>query len=389
MRRPKSQTIEEQRFHVAIRGLFALFFFLYFYRSQDAAVALAQHQLSLGQTSYHPLVGAVVLTALLMGLQALVLRVAKIAERLYILTFVPSAVCAVLLTAFVPYYRPSALVLTLVVLIVSAVIICRRPQRTERKPMLSVRLLHCLMLFAYMGFAGNTNDVLNYEVRTSRLLSDCNYEQALEVGKKSLSSSERLVAMRAYAMSHLPGGLGEQLFTRPLESGGSRQLFLLPADTSSVLFPPDSLYSFLSGEPADSLELGFTAYSRDVFERFAQVNPAGPSRDYWLCALLLDKDLQAFAQELPKYYEVADSLILPKAYAEALVLVNRQQTDTLLHCANPNVLENYLDFKDKERKISPSAARRNLLYKEYGNTYWWYYFYGGELKEKGNWTNVF
>lgn len=389
MRKPYSASTEGQRFHVAIRGLFALFFFLYFYRSQDAAVALAQHQLSLGQTSYHPFVGAIVLCALLMGLQALILRVAKVAERLYVLTFLPSAVCAVLLTAFVPYYRQSALVLTAAVLVVSAIIICSRPQRVGSRQMWSTYLLQSLMLFAYMGFAGNANDVLNYEVRTSRLLSEGNYEEALEVGDRSLSSSEHLVALRAFAMSHLPGGLGEQLFTRPLGTGGGRQLFLIPADTTSVLFPPDSLYSFLSGEQLDSMENGFTVYSRDIFENLAQRNPAGPSRDYWLCALLLDKDLQTFARELPKYYDVADSLILPKAYAEALVLSNRQRTDTLLRCANPNVLENYLDFKDKERKISTPVARRNLLYKEYGTTYWWYYFYGGDKKKEGRWPNVF
>lgn len=376
MRRTNSQKPEEQRFHVLIRGVFALFFFLYFYLSQDAAVSLAQHQLSLGQTSFEPFVGAVILSALLVGLQALLMRVVRLSERLYVLSFLPSAVCAVLLTAFVPYYRPSALILSAIVVVLAVIIGCCRPQREGKRSPLLAYMLQGLLLMAYMGFSGNSNDVLHYEVRTARHLNEGNYEEALSVGRRSLSTSPYLVAMRAYAMSHMPGGLGERLFRMPLLPGGSRQLYLTRADTSQILFSPDSLYRFLSGGNADSLQLVSRNYEPQVFQAFAQLYPEGPARDYWLCALLLDKDLEKFAEELPKYYEVADSVTLPRYYAEALVLSNRLRQDTVMHCGNANVLANYWDFKEKERKIPTATSRRNLLHVDYGTTYWWYYYYG-------------
>lgn len=377
MRRASSQRPEEQRIHVLLRGVFALFFFLYFYKSQDAAISLAQHQLSLGQTSFQPFTGAVILTALLIGLQALVLRVFRLSERFYVLSFLPSAVCAVLLTAFVPYYRPSALLLTVGVMVLVGVFVCHKSQRKDRRLPVMTYLWQGLLLMAYMGFAGNANDVLTYEVRVARCLNAGDFSGAMEVGDRSLATSPKLVAMRAYAMSHFKGGLGAHLFSIPLSPDGSRQLCLEPADTSRILFRPDSLYRHLGCEGlAGGMQM---KEGRDVarfFEECARRNPQGVARDYWLCALLLDKRLGKFAEELPKYYEVADSIKLPRYYAEALLLSNRLRKDTTLHCANPNVWANFQDFKDRERNILTPTARRNLLYNEYGTTYWWYYYYG-------------
>lgn len=371
----------QQSAHAVLRVCFAVFLFLYFYLVQGDAISLLQHKLSGGATTYNPIIGSVILTILLVGLQWLIIRVVSYSEKLYVLSFLPSALLATLPTALFPDVRGGQFVVMVLLLAAWTGISVfgkkdpiGRTNGNNATPWGSHAVwLFLLMLF--MGLGSGSNDTMSYEVKTSRLLLSGDYAQAAEVGKRSLATSDRLTALRAYALSHEGKGLGATLFAYPLPSSGSAALLLRAKDSLNVLFAPDSLYAYLqSPRPTNGMK------AADYFRRAAEQHPQSAARDYWLCALLLDRDLERFVEELPHYYDVSDSATLsttlPRYYVEAIVLHNRLATQDKFAFDAPNVTANYLDFKEKEKRIADVQSRRNLLWREYGDTYWWYYSYG-------------
>lgn len=366
----------QQRVHVVLRVLFAIFLFFDLLYSQAPVISLAQHQLSQGQTSYNPFVGAVVLTALLYGLQRLISRFIHFRNDFYVFSFYPSASVVVLLTAFTPetnYVVISILVVLWLVwlfMVWNDSIMGRWKRDVEENGRILPHAISFFVLGLFMGLCGNSNDIITYEVQTAKALNHQHYGKALKIGRQSLATSRSLTAMRAYALSHYENGLPEELFKYPLPDGGSQMLYLHRGDTLNLLFSPDSLYTFIGCRPADD---HLTAH--EYFEKSVRHRPNGPARDYWLCALLLDKQLDRFVEELPKYYAVSDSIVLPHYYAEAMILYARLCPNALVKYADPNIAANYLDFKEKGEKIANYKERRNMLWVEYGDTYWWYYFY--------------
>jgi len=373
---PYTNKTFQQRVHAVVRVLFAVFLFFYFLYSQAPLISLAQHQLSKGQTFYSPFVGAVVLTLLLCGLQRLVCRFIRFRRNYYILTFFPSASIAVLLTAFTPETNYVVVTLLVVMWLIWFALVWHDSimggwkQNNDANGVVLPQTIGFLALAMFLGLCGNSNDVLTYEVQTAKALNDGRYAEALKIGDRALATSGKLTAMRTFAMSHYENGLPETLFRYPLPEGGSSMLFLQKDDTLSTLFSPDSLYTFVGCRPASSRMKAF-----EYFEKSVRRRPNGPARDYWLCALLLDKQLSRFAEELPHYYTVSDSVVLPHYYAEAMILYSRLCQNPVVRYADPNIAANYLDFKEKGEKIPDFKERRNLLWREYGDTYWWYYFY--------------
>ena len=97
--------------------------------------------------------------------------------------------------------------------------------------------------------------------------------------------------------------------------------------------------------------------------------------DYQLCAYLMDKKLDAFAHDITKYYEVNDSVQLPKHYKEALILYTHSHSNpcVVLH---DNVLDaDFEDMQKLEKSIADARERQTALRDTYGNTYWYYYMY--------------
>ena len=85
--------------NIACASLFVLFAFVYLYEYQADLLTVMQHVFSEGQTHYDALVGAVVITAVLMLLQLGVARLCRAARLAASLTFVPSALLLTLLTS--------------------------------------------------------------------------------------------------------------------------------------------------------------------------------------------------------------------------------------------------------------------------------------------------
>ena len=362
------------------RGCFALVFFIALYFRLDATLSLTQLRLSDGVSVYHPLVGALIFTFLLLAMQWMVEHVTRFKPSISLLTYFPSAALLVTMTSFVGAPMRGTLIITAAlffVWLIGAVWSFRMYEqrtslRTKRINRLGDAICFFLIVF-YVGMFSDSNDIKNYEVRVARLINEQAYEDALQVGKKSLSTSPYLVAMRTFAMAHSKKGIGNEFFKYPLTTiDGARSLLLLRSDSVKILFRPDSLFAALRLPPYEE-----TVPPVEYLRQALQADTTEVARDYYLCALLLDKDLERFAQECVRFYPIFDSL--PQHYAEALVLYNRFHPEQIVPGIDSHVVANYRDFKEKEKSISSNTARCNLLRREFGTTYWWYYFYNDKI----------
>ena len=106
----------------------------------------------------------------------------------------------------------------------------------------------------------------------------------------------------------------------------------------------------------------------------------GKGGDYELCAYLIDRDLNRFAVTLPKYYTV--SQLLPRHYREALVLYNHLRANPVV-VYHDNVMDT--DFKDLQklrRTFADKKAAQVAISRNYGGTYWYYYYLSDILQLK-------
>lgn len=71
-------------------SIFICFTFCFVYFFQADIMAVAQHQLSHGQTTFNPLVGAILITVALYIVQRLVARYIKLQNRVYAVSYLPS-----------------------------------------------------------------------------------------------------------------------------------------------------------------------------------------------------------------------------------------------------------------------------------------------------------
>ena len=120
--------------------------------------------------------------------------------------------------------------------------------------------------------------------------------------------------------------------------------------------------------------------------------------DYYLCSLLLDKRLPEFLHQLPRYYNLGDSVPsaydrLPRAYREALLQMGKKPdalegkivigADTLATLSDFDMVARFRDYNEFKASFKDETERINKTHREFGNTYWWYYDYShlakGEL----------
>lgn len=268
------------------------------------------------------------------------------------------------------------------------------------------------IMFCLTGFLSNSEENFKSEVKAYSYYKKGDITEALNVAKKSLNASHELTAARAFYLVK-ENKLSEHLFDYPQYYGAEG---LLPPTEQTTPLHPDTIYSRL-GAKRDSQETAL-----DYLERVIK-NDTLPSRmlvDYYLCALLLDKKVVAFVEELPKYYDLKSNEPLPKHYKEALLYyvtsvdsmdlsfdTDTMRTEFLLLAVlawdyNGELPQHYKDvFRDYivtseefgtlvdidslgreyvamlklEQKYPELHIRSNYIRKKYGNTYWWYFGY--------------
>ena len=336
--------------HVACATLFVVFTFCYLYFYQADLIAAAQHVLSGGQTRYDRLIGAVLITLALFSIHLVFLAISRLTHRGHALTFYPSLLALLVLTAiringhrysFGPWLWLAPVLLVVVCL---AVYLIRKYEAFEknRKPVgifsklfWGNMLLLCFGCFL-VGFFSNNDDAFHYRMRAESLLLKHAYEGALRVGRKSLTTDSSLTMLRIHALANRRQ-LGEKLFEYPLV-GGSQVMKPDGKNVQTVMYPT---YNFVQM----------------------------PKGDFQLCSQLLDRKIDAFALTIKRFYDT-DSL-LPKHYREALVLYNHLRSNPVVAYKHEVADADYADFQQLMRKCGRDKAR---LRDVYGNTYWYYYY---------------
>lgn len=400
--------------------LFLLFAFAYLYRQQGEVLALAQYVYSNGVTSYALLTGAILIPLILLAVQQVVDLLSRVPTRFHAWTYLPSLLLLAMLADADPlalrqegWGRWLWMVPLALALYVMGVCVFRkmgesddasRAGMDETALTLAPNFFILLLLVLTAASLPRPTAAYLHELKVERLVAQRREADALRVGTKSLETTRRLAELRAFALSRIDS-LPDRLFTYP-QDYGARGL-LMVGDTSRHFYRVDaaavcsSLGAYCRrGVPstqayfqlaaarlahrADSLaQIDTTTLTTDSLRSRYNLDRAVTHRrqcrllDYQLCYYLLRKDLTAFAHNLPRYralrldtafraVSAADSLHLPRAYSEAVVLV-----DTLL--ADSVTLSRYRAYRLQCDTVADADARRNYARRRYGDTYWWYY----------------
>lgn len=192
-----------------------------------------------------------------------------------------------------------------------------------------------------------------------------------------------IMSLRAYALSRR-GELADKLFFDPcLDCSDNLLPDTLPS--ARLYHTPTLVYGQLQAVPKGR-HCTAAAFLEKALERRMNILSdsaatcadslrARPLVDYYLCALLLDRNLLRFAEVLPEYYVVDENM--PRHYREAMILYYNDGLDGKhLH------EDRYMDslYNDYMNLRYQNAETRGHQYKacteKYHGTYWNYYFIG-------------
>ena len=359
--------------------VFVLFAWGWLYNFQADALAMTQHVLSGGLTHYNRIVGAVIITVVLMILQLIIHRAVKLHKRFHALTYGPSMLMLAMLTGISQtidqgesFNYSLGVVIILAVIWVVLIFFARMYDNIEKELMFSllsrsmwVNLLIMVVMIASVAWIGNTNIVFQYRMKVEGNLMRGNYQEALKVGKKSLESDADLLMLRMYALARC-GEMGEHLFEYPI-TGNSSDILPTNGKTKMLLCPTDSLYRFMGARPAETME---PQRYLAMLQRRDSVNNKAIA-DYLLCGYLIDKKLDSFAQTVGDYYTL--DAHLPKHYREALTLYMHSRSNPLVNFKVPVMEEDYANYQELKQQYQDTMERKTRVSEEYRGTYWYFF----------------
>lgn len=397
--------------------LFLAFTFCYVFFIQGELLAQAQYVFSHGITHYSNPVGAVLIAAVLQLVQWITAHITRLPARFHAVSYFPSFLALAVLTdlsrehilhaSWHPWnWLAPLLFLLFVVLVFALKVYDRNHSSSLRQYMVAQLWPNCLALFLMILFCGISNsadDVFLYELKAERLILEGRYEEAAKVGILAEATSPRLNNLRHYALSRIgKGHLPENIFLYPQPYGTEGLLVLcdtaksqeritltditarLGAHTADVGMPAEKFISLAifmqqahldSLLAVDSLTLATAPDSVRVQhdEAVKALRREIPlTADYYLCSLLLEKDLPQFLDVLPEFYPQVyenseeEMTSLPLSFREALAIAAPEWCDSL-------TLQRYQSYTALRDSLTTPASRRNLTLYEYGRNYWWYY----------------
>lgn len=361
--------------------LFCCFTFVYLYVYQADVLAVTQHVLSGGRTSYHAGVGAVLITLTLYLVHLGVSYVCHPSGIGHSLTFFPSLLLLTILTDVsndidrnfsLGWWWIAAPLLLLASGGLMWFLKRNRHEVEEGKAheglvyLLWQNIMALGVMFVLVGLFSNHDVVFHERAKIEQAIVNEEYKDALEVGKNNLKTDSNLVMLRAYCLSKTHK-MGESLFEYPLIG---ESLSLLPNGSSvRMLMTPDKdVYRYIGVVPKQQMPV-----MRYLELITASRKAKNPAKDYLLCGYLLDKNLDKFVAHLPLYYHV-DSL-LPKHYREALVLYTHSRSNPKLVYHDAVADADYKDYQDLEKKYPEKMVRETKIRDIYGKTYWYYFHY--------------
>ena len=346
--------------------VFIIFTYLYLRCYQAEVLAVAQHELSHGLTTYNYTLYPILTTLVLYLLHLGVYAATRVKKMFHALTYFPS----LLVLAFITdvscdlskchsmgawaWIMPLLLVLFAGAMWVFHQLEPYEPEGHSDQWMskrMWVNLFQLIVMMFLVILVSNGNTIFHERVRMERLMMEGNYEEALEVGKNTSETDSSLTMLRVACLHHT-GKMGDKLFTYPLV-GGSKAMIPDSVTTRSLMWrTPKWMRPMKNG-------------------KLRYVKPI----DYQLCGLLMDKKLDQFVVEVQKQYKLtSDSM--PKHYKEALMLYTHRRAHPKIVYRNAVMGADFQDYQTLERKFSNPMERNAALRDTYGNTYWYYYQYG-------------
>ncbi len=339
---------------VACAILFVLFTFLYLFLYQADILVMAQHVLSGGSTSYHPLVGAILITLVLSLLSLGIFVLTRMQGFTHALIYFPSLLILTVITDPSEHIDKGFSLgswLWIVPVLLNPFVLAVLLAKTYRfgdctpthnglfTPLLWINSTQLLVMMLLVILVSNHRDVFHYRMRMENLMIEGKYAEALQVGKQSLATDSSLTMLRIACLDETHQ-LGNLLFTYPLVGG------------SEAMRPNgNSVHAMIRRYPKKRL-----------------------TGDYILTRYLLDKNLDGFIANIGKYYQ-PDSTNVPQHFREAMILYTHQRENPVL-VYHDNVMDaDYQDYQTLENTYRDPVERANALRDMYGNTYWYYYQY--------------
>lgn len=364
--------------------LFILFSFFYLYDYQADILSVTQHVLSGGVTHYDRTIGAVLITLVLGLLQLVIYAFIRLDGNFHALTFFPSFLLLGILTDVSPNLEEESYIghwywifPLLMIVYFGVAWMCRQIEsmrlRSKSVGVVSLIWVNLLFMVALMLMTcsiGCSDRLFHHRMRVENLLLAGNFDEASRVGITEHKTDSSLTFLRIYALSK-NHQLGECLFEYPL-IGGSEVMLPDHRNVKLMMVPETDVYKELG------VFFNKKMHPTDYFVRLHSTKWATKaSHDWLLCAYLLDGNIDAFANALPKYYLIDSSL--PKHYKEALTLYSRRSPHPSVVYKEPVLEADYDDFTALRRRNKDVTLRNNKLRDTYGKTYWYYYYVGRSL----------
>lgn len=358
--------------------VFVSFCFCYLYYYQADLLSLMQYTYSDGQTHYNHLWGAVLTALLLLSVNLLAIRRNKEFHTFSAWTFFPSAILLTFITGgrqtedlnlSFGFIACMSLIAVCLYVIFSKCIrnfIRSNSEKINNNSLIKnlwINLLIVTVQFMYVCAFSNSDRLFHARLHLLQSLCEKDYDEALCTIDKLETSDRQLTTLIVYTLSK-KNVLAEKLFEYPLRGGS---VSLLPDSTLTSKIGFDEIYHHLNLKiPGNQIHnsIEFIRHGRGRNKQAA---------DYILCGYLMDKNLDAFVENITKYYDIND--LLPKHYREALTLYVHSHTAPKVIFKNSIMDADFQDYQNMEHDITDTEERKNKLRDTYGNTYWYYYQY--------------
>lgn len=359
--------------------VFILFCFCYIYFIQGEVLAKAQFVYSGGITSYHSLMSPLIVAGVLQIIQLVFFGLLRLPQKFYALSYFPSMLLLTALSNFDEeqlshfslgswswVFPLSLLAYFLVVSFLRSMFKDRFQDKNTYEIIIVPNCIILMIFFLGFGSLSLNNDVYLYELKTERLISEKQYEDATNVGERSVQSSVRLTQLRMYALAK-QNLLPERIFDFPQYYGVDG--LIPPYDTiHTARVVTSRIYADVGAIPGKGVKT-VGQYLNLVMANDSMRNQL--TIDYSLCYKLLKKDLKGFEKILFENYN-PETKPLPRAYQEALLLKAEQDGDSLSYIPQ-ETLERYKEYKLYKAQFLSPTAKANKTRQSFGNTYWWYY----------------
>lgn len=407
--------------------IFSVFSFTFTAVYQSPLVEVYYDKVATGKLEYNGYVVAAITTTLLLLLALWLNKYAKFQREWSAMAYIPSFLLLAFLTDIEPaIYTGGAsaaswvwvfvigiLVYILVAFLLRNLLFAKiKDLQTEGHRIVWRNLLLFTLFFCVVGWLSNGEDNFKSEAAAYSHYKRGDVDAALNVASRSLNASHELTAARAFYLANA-GEMGDRLFRYPQYFGAEG---LLPALQQTSPLSPDTVYAALGYErlPDESA----LNYLRRVVD-----TDSVPSRmvaDYYLCALLLDKRVTEFVEELPRFYDISNGESIPMHYKEALVYyvtaigdfeitfesdslrsellimglldwnygedipehykeafkdyaLSSQQFDSIVDA--DSLGREFARMIELEKEYPQLHIRSNYIRKHFGHTYWWYFGY--------------